>query len=168
MRKALALSAVAILVLGLASYLTGVPFDIAAMTGPPAELYTASSIVTGQRDETRIPGFERAFMDALKKVSGDPDISEDEVHAALVGTVADYVKGYSERDRMEGIPIHDEQGTRDRPFDLTVEFHPAKIDALLEALGRAAWSSYRTSQSKRVFPCSIPSNKDRRPWRLEN
>ena len=44
---------------------------------------------------------------------------------------------------MEGIPIHDEQGTRDRPFDLTVEFHPAKIDALLKALGRTPWTDYR-------------------------
>jgi uncharacterized protein len=82
-------------------------------------------------------------VDALKKVSGDPDISEDEVRAALAGNIADYVKGYTERDRMEGIPIHDEQGTRDRPFDLTVEFYPGKIDALLKMLGAKPWTGYR-------------------------
>lgn len=143
MRGAPALFAAAILVLGLASYFAGMPLDMAAMMGPPRDLYTARSIVTGQRDETRIPGFERALMDALKKVSGDPNISEDDVHAALTGTVADFVEGYSEHDRMEGIPIHDEQGTRDRPFDLTVEFHSAMIDDLLKILGRTAWTGYR-------------------------
>ena len=47
------------------------------------------------------------------------------------------------RDRMAGIPVHDEQGTRDRPYDLTVRFDPAKIDAALRALGREPWSASR-------------------------
>jgi hypothetical protein len=143
MRRFLALFAAVLLFLGFTSYFTGVPLDLAAIMGPPRDLYTARSIVTGQRDETRIPGFERALMDALRKVSGDPEISEDDVHAALAGNITDYVKGYSERDRMEGIPIHDEQGTRDRPFDLTVDFRSEKIDALLKGLGRTAWTGYR-------------------------
>jgi hypothetical protein len=45
---------------------------------------------------------------------------------------------------MEGIPIHDEQGTRDRPYDLTAEFHPEKIDAALSALGRKPWPAPRS------------------------
>jgi hypothetical protein len=44
---------------------------------------------------------------------------------------------------MAGIPLHDEQGTRDRPHFLTVEFEPAKIDAALRALGRAPWPAPR-------------------------
>jgi hypothetical protein len=44
---------------------------------------------------------------------------------------------------MEAIPIHDEQGTRDRPYDLTVDFHPEKIDELLQALGQKPWTARR-------------------------
>jgi hypothetical protein len=44
---------------------------------------------------------------------------------------------------MEGIPIHDEQGTRDRPYDLTVDFHPEKIDELLQVLGQRPWIARR-------------------------
>ena len=69
-------------------------------------MYLARTIVTGQRDETRLPGFGRCLVDVLKKVSGDPDITSEEV-ATAAGPALDYVKGFSERDRMEGIPIHD-------------------------------------------------------------
>ncbi len=44
---------------------------------------------------------------------------------------------------MEAIPIHDEQGTRDRPYDLTVDFQPEKIDELLQALGQNPWTDRR-------------------------
>ena len=47
------------------------------------------------------------------------------------------------RDRLAGIPVHDEQGTRDRPYDLTVRFDPAKIDAALQKLGREPWRASR-------------------------
>jgi len=32
----------------------------------------------------------------------------------------DFVRAFSYRDQFFGKPIRDEQGTRDRPFDLTV------------------------------------------------
>ena len=54
-----------------------------------------------------------------------------------------YVKDFSYRDRMEGIPIHDEQGTRDRPYDLTVDFHPERIDDILLVLGQKPWMARR-------------------------
>jgi hypothetical protein len=47
------------------------------------------------------------------------------------------------RDRMEGIPIHDEQGSHDRPHDLTTIFVPEKIDAALASLGSRPWSGKR-------------------------
>ena len=46
-------------------------------------------------------------------------------------------------DRYEGIPVHDEQGTHDRPHDLTVDFDHAKIDAALVAMGSRPWLSPR-------------------------
>jgi hypothetical protein len=44
---------------------------------------------------------------------------------------------------MAGLPVHDEQGTRDRPYDLTAEFHPDRIDAVLRALGAEPWPADR-------------------------
>ena len=44
---------------------------------------------------------------------------------------------------MSGTPKRDEQGTRDRPYDLTVTFDPAKIDAAVRALGLAPWGASR-------------------------
>ena len=136
----------ALLLIGVAlvaTFFLGLPFDIVSIFGTNGELYQARTIVTGQRDETRFPGFERCLGDVLKKVSGDPGITDEEVAAAVAGRAKDYVKDFHERDRMEDIPIHDEQGTRDRPFDLTVAFYPRKIDALLESLGRKPWTSRR-------------------------
>ena len=143
MKRTLGLFAAALVATGITSYFLGMPFELKRFLKPHANLYVSRSIVTGQRDETRIPGFGRALVDAVRKVAGDPNISEGDVNAALSGSVADYVKSYTEHDRMADIPIHDEQGTRDRPFDLTVEFHQEKIDALLKKLGKAAWTGYR-------------------------
>jgi uncharacterized protein len=44
---------------------------------------------------------------------------------------------------MANTPIHDEQGTYDRPHKLTVFFDPAKIDALLAQLGGTPWRGER-------------------------
>ena len=130
-------------VLAVTSYFYRVPFDLRNFAETAENLYQAKSLVTGQRDETRIPGFERAIVDVLKKRSGDPRITGEEVAKNIEGRIQDYVKSYTEQDRMEGIPIHDEQGTRDRPFELTVTFHRNKIDALLKKMGSMAWTQPR-------------------------
>jgi hypothetical protein len=44
---------------------------------------------------------------------------------------------------MSGTPTRDEQGTRDRPYDLIVDFDKEKIDGLLKALGLKPWLSHR-------------------------
>jgi uncharacterized protein len=44
---------------------------------------------------------------------------------------------------MSGTPLRDEQGTRDRPYDLTVRFDQAKLDAALRGLGVAPWTAAR-------------------------
>jgi hypothetical protein len=53
------------------------------------------------------------------------------------------VKAYRYHDQMSGTPIRDEQGTRDRPYDLIVDFDERKIDDLLAALGLKPWLSHR-------------------------
>ena len=52
---------------------------------------------------------------------------------------------FSYRDRLAGRQIHDEQGSRDRPFILTVTFDPQKVDAALKALGSKPWAGKRPS-----------------------
>ncbi len=107
------------------------------------DLYEARTIVTGERVETRLPGIAECLKDALVKVSGDPRLLADRRVAEYAKQGADYVENYRYRDRMEGIPIHDEQGSRDRPYDLTVDFKPDRIDALLRALGTKPWGGTR-------------------------
>jgi hypothetical protein len=111
--------------------------------GFTGNLYQARAIVTGQREETRLPALGQCLKDVLKKVSGVPDIDRNSRVEEFAEQAQAYVKGFSYRDRMEGIPIHDEQGTRDRPYDLTVDFYPEKIDDILLALGQKPWMARR-------------------------
>ena len=111
--------------------------------GFAGNIYQTRAIVTGEREETRLPVLGQCLKDVLKKVSGDPVIDRDPRVEAFAGQAQAYIKSFSYHDRMEGIPIHDEQGTRDRPYDLTVDFHPEKIDELLQALGQKPWTARR-------------------------
>jgi hypothetical protein len=58
-------------------------------------------------------------------------------------TAATFIAAYRYHDRKEGIPIHDEQGTRDRPFDLFCTFNRTGIDALLASLHEKPWTAPR-------------------------
>lgn len=107
------------------------------------DLYRARTIVTGQREETRLPGFSVCLMDVLVKVSGDPRLLNDPQAGILVQRAQEFVSGYHYRDRLEGLPVNDEQGSRDRPHDLTVDFDPGKIGAALRELGRVPWTQPR-------------------------
>jgi len=107
------------------------------------DLYTATVVVTGQGEETREPGFGRALAAVLVKVSGDPRLAAEPDVAALVRKAADFVEAFAYRDRMAGIPVHDEQGSRDRPYDLTVRFEPDAINAALATLGSTPWTGPR-------------------------
>jgi uncharacterized protein len=115
----------------------------AARAEANAGLYRAKTIVTGMREETRFPGFATCLTDVLVKVSGDPGLIGDPRVVALSANARALVTGFKYRDRLEGIPIGDEQGTRDRPFDLTVDFFPEKIDAALKELGSTPWTAAR-------------------------
>jgi hypothetical protein len=112
-----------------------------ASAGYLDDLYQAQIIVTGQGVENRRLGFAESLERVLVKVSGDPRLIGDPGVAELAGQAGAFVAGFHYHDRMSGIPVHDEQGSRDRPYDLTVSFHPAKIDAALQLLGREPWSA---------------------------
>jgi hypothetical protein len=117
------------------------PAPAADAAAADAALYRCTVIVTGQGEESRATGFARCLGEVLAKVSGDARLAGDPKVAAL-GAAA-LAAGFSYRDRMEGIPVHDEQGSRDRPYDLTIDFDPAAIDAALRSLGRTPWTAPR-------------------------
>ncbi len=111
--------------------------------GAPVALYQAKPIVTGTGETNRRIGFALAFEDVLVKVSGDPRLLNDPRVADLAKDAGSLVAEFRYRDRMEGIPIHDEQGSHDRPHDLTTIFAPEKIDAVLASLGSRPWTGAR-------------------------
>jgi uncharacterized protein len=107
------------------------------------ELYEAQAIVTGQREPERLGAFPDCLEDVLVKISGDPHLIGDRRLAPLKAKAADFVSSFRYHDRMSGIPVHDEQGTRDRPYDLIVSFDAPKIDAALRSLGLEPWTGPR-------------------------
>jgi len=106
-------------------------------------LYGARTIVTGQGEETRRSGFAEGLEQVLVKVSGDPSVAAAARENGMTDRAGELVADFRYRDRMEGIPVHDEQGTRDRPYDLTMQFRPEAVDAVLAKLGRKPWTGPR-------------------------
>lgn len=115
----------------------------AAGDGKPDGLYRAVAIVTGQGETNRQIGFKDCLGEVLVRVSGDPRVVTDPLFESMRAEAGRYVASFKYRDRMEGIPIHDEQGTHDRPHDLTCIYEPATVDGLLGRLGRRAWLAER-------------------------
>ena len=117
-----------------------------ASTALPASLddiYTTRAVVTGKDERNRPLGFKLCFEDVLVKVTGDPGVVRDSGFEALAANAGQYVSTFSYRDRLEGKPVHDEQGTYDRPHFLTCQFDPQKIDGVLKTLGRKPWLAPR-------------------------
>ena len=101
-------------------------------------LYQSTAIVTGTDMRSRPTGFAQCLRNVLVKVSGEPKLIKD-ARVAELGRHADaFVVSFSYVDVMAGIPIHDDQGTYDRPHYLTVKFDPALIDHALADLRRDA------------------------------
>ena len=108
-----------------------------------ADLYRAQVHVTGQEEPARSNGFAAGLADVLAKLSGDPSLIGDPAVAKLGEAAASLVTTFSYRDLMAGIPLHDEQGTRQRPYILTIDFDRERIDAALKSLGRTPWPAER-------------------------
>jgi hypothetical protein len=113
------------------------------MAAAGADLYRAQVTVTGQGEANRIIGFAACLEDVLIKASGAQKLSGDRRLAAYKSKAKDFVRAFSYRDQFSGKPIRDEQGTRDRPYDLTVEFEESKIDDILKGIGLKPWLSHR-------------------------
>jgi hypothetical protein len=115
-----------------------------AFAADPGDLYRGRTLVTGVRDETRIPAMPACLLDVLAKVSGDARLLDDPAaRKAAASQAGIFALEFSYRDRLAGRQIHDEQGSRDRPYHLTVTFDPQEVDAALEALGSKPWEGKR-------------------------
>jgi hypothetical protein len=113
------------------------------MATEAADLYRAQAIVTGQGETNRIIGFASCLEDVIIKVSGAQKLAGDRRLAAYKSKAKGFVRAFSYHDQMSGTPTRDEQGTRDRPYDLIVDFDEKKIDDILKALGLKPWLSRR-------------------------
>src|SRR5882724_10057567 len=97
----------------------------AAVAATTDELYQSQTIVTGQGEVNRQIGFKDCLDRVLVRVSGDQRLPNKSEMAALRDKAGSFVDGFRYHDRLEGIPVHDEQGTHDRPHDLTCLYKPA-------------------------------------------
>lgn len=107
------------------------------------ELYQSQTIVTGQGEVNRQIGFKDCLDRVLVKVSGDQWLPKKPEMAGLRDKAGSFVDSFRYHDRLEGIPVHDEQGTHDRPHDLTCLYKPAVIDKVLGELGSKPWLGER-------------------------
>src|SRR5215467_3713860 len=120
-------------------------YTVASIAQPDSldDVYTTRAVVTGKDERNRPLGFKLCFEDVLVKASGDASIVNDSRFEALAAGAEQYVSSFSYRDRLEGKPVHDEQGTYDRPHFLTCRFDPQKIDSVLKTFGRKPWLAHR-------------------------
>lgn len=106
-------------------------------------LYSSKAVTTGTGEKNRKLGFRDCLDRVLVRVSGDPRLPGRPEVEALRARSGDFVASFSYRDRLAGRPIHDEQGTYDRPHDLTCNYQPEVLDRLLADLGSRPWLADR-------------------------
>ena len=113
-----------------------------------ADLFEGRAIVTGTGPASRAEALPRALREVLVKVSGDPGLEDDQRVDAI--DAAALVEDDVFLDRMTDLPHHDEQGSRDRPWDYIGHFDPAGLRAALAALGSPAWEGARPRLAARI------------------
>jgi len=106
-------------------------------------LYRMQTVVTGQLEPNRLIGFATCLEDVLIKISGAQKLAGDKRLVPYKAKARDYVTGFNYHDQFSGKPIRDEQGTRDRPYDLTVDFDERKIVDVLKVVGLKPWLAER-------------------------
>lgn len=110
---------------------------------PDLVLYQATTIVTGTDMRQRPLGFAETLKQVLVKVSADPDLLSNPAVSALADHAEKLVASFTYVDPRAWFLHHDDQGTYDRSYELTVHFAPEKIDAALKGLDTAPWPGQR-------------------------
>jgi hypothetical protein len=107
--------------------------------------YQATDIVYGFDVSRREAGFAHCLREVLVRLSGEPRLEHDQRISELAARAHSLVASFDYSDILAGVgePVHDDQGTHDRPYDLVVRFDHAKIDKALADLGEPRWSAPR-------------------------
>jgi len=105
--------------------------------------YFAQTIVTGTVEPERTRGFQAGLRDVFVKLTGDVALAESPLLEPATSDPHRFVESFEYEDRMKGIPVHDEQGTRERPHFLRINFKPEEIEKELKRLNLARWSTDR-------------------------
>ncbi|WP_245486379.1 DUF2066 domain-containing protein [Mesorhizobium sp. M7A.F.Ca.US.010.02.1.1] len=113
------------------------------MAGTLEDLYSSQTIVNGKYEKNRQSGFKRCLDAVLVRISGDQRLPAKPEMTVLHDKTGSFVAGFRYRDRMEGIPNHDDQGTYDRPHNLYCQYKPEVIDPVLASLGSRPWLTAR-------------------------
>ena len=106
-------------------------------------LYRAETIVTGVEEPERTRGFRAGLTDVIVKLTGDVRLAGSAALKPLLENPHPLVEAFEYEDRMKDIPVHDEQGTRDRPHFLRMTFKPEAVNGALKSLGLSRWGADR-------------------------
>ena len=106
-------------------------------------LYSAQTIVTGTVEPERTRGFRAGLVDVVVKLTGDVRLADSNRLQPLLEQPHRFVEHFEYEDRMKGIPVRDEQGTRERPHYLRMRFKASEINQELERLGLSKWPPRR-------------------------
>jgi hypothetical protein len=107
------------------------------------DLYRAETVITGTEEPERSRGLREAFADLVVKLTGNASLKNDVRLVSLLQRAGDFVQEIEFEDRMRGIPVHDEQGTRERPHYLRVRFRPETVERALADHGIKVWPADR-------------------------
>ncbi|MRX32892.1 DUF2066 domain-containing protein [Aminobacter sp. MDW-2] len=103
------------------------------------DLYSVGTITSGTAPERRDIGFANCLRNVVVRVTGDSRLLNEPRLAKQAAHAGELIASHSFRDRMSGTPIHDEQGSYDRPHDLTCVFDRTKLDAFLKSFDHKPW-----------------------------
>jgi hypothetical protein len=112
---------------------------LAAPARAGSDLFACRVIVTGTDARSRPEGLARCVRDVVVKVTGHPSLADDPRTSGIAQRADELVEDFVYLDRMTDIPHHDEQGTRDRPFDLIAHLDPDRLRQALAAAGLRLW-----------------------------
>lgn len=118
-------------------------FTIDTLAEPVPNLYRAETIITGTEEPERSRGLREAFRELLVKVTGNAGHRDNPALLPLLERAGEFVQEIELEDRMRGIPVHDEQGTRERPHYLRVLFKEDAVNRALAELGIKVWPADR-------------------------
>ena len=115
------------------------------------DLYVGHAVITGTEDPERTRGLRIALADVIVKVTGDVRLADDSRMSAILEQPERLVADLTLTDRMKGIPLHDEQGTRERPHNLVARFDAVRLDAALSENGLRLWPADRPIVAVRLL-----------------